>query len=109
MLGVVILRMSPNSSQFTALQQRVEELSQNMQALLQTAQEMLQNIQAFLETPRTNVTVLQDAGNAAAPYADVAASKRLECDGGIARRGGRGIYAVDEGGEETAAESRRQD
>jgi len=37
-------------SQFAALQQSVEELSQSMQALLQSAQEMLQNIQALLET-----------------------------------------------------------
>jgi len=44
------LRTSPKPSQFAALQQSVEELSQNMQALLQAAQEMLQNIQAFLET-----------------------------------------------------------
>ena len=83
-----------------------------MQVLLQTAQEMLQDIQALLQTPRTNVTV-HDAGNAAAPHAadGLAASKRLERDGGSARRGGRGISAVDEGGEETAAEAlaRRQD
>ena len=72
---------------------------------------MLQDIQALLQTPRTNVTV-HDASNAAAPHADgLAASKRLERDGGSARRGGRGISAVDEGGEETAAEAlaRRQD
>ena len=62
---------------------------------------MLQNIQAFLETSDANVPV-QDAGNAA-PHADVAASRRR--DGRSARRGGRGTYAVDEGGEGTVAEA----
>jgi len=85
------------------LQQSVEELSQNMQALLQTAQEMLQNIQAFLERSRTSVTV-QGAANAT-PLAGVAASKRHDGGLGGARRGGRQVYVVDEGGEETVAEA----
>lgn len=101
MPGVANLRTSPKHSQFAALQQSVEELSQNMQALLQTAQEMLQNIQAFLEASHTNVMV-QDAGNAA-PHAGVAAGKRR--DGGSARRGERGIHVIDQGGEETVAAS----
>ena len=106
--GVLIIRTPPKHSQFAALRQSVEELSQNMQTFLQTAQEMLQNIQAFLKTPRTNVTV-KDAGNAAAPHANVAASKRRDGGLGSARRSGRGVYAaVDEGGQETVAEAPRE-
>jgi hypothetical protein len=79
-----------------------------MQALLQTAQEVLQNIQAFLETPRTNVTVLQDAGNAGAPHADVAASKRRDGGLGSARRSGRGIYAAVESSMRVERKQRRK-
>jgi multidrug efflux pump subunit AcrA (membrane-fusion protein) len=52
-------------SQFAALQQSVEELSQSMQALLQTAQEMLQSLQALLEASRVAVQ-----GAASAVHAD---------------------------------------
>lgn len=45
-------------SQFAALQQSVEELSQSMQALLQSAQEMLQNVQALLEASRVAVAAV---------------------------------------------------
>lgn len=96
----------PNLSQFAALQQSVEELSQNMQALLQTAHEMLQSIQAFLETSQATA---QDAGNAA-PHAasDVPTSRSKRRSRRSARRGaGDDIYADfharEGGGEEATA------
>jgi len=94
----------PNLSQFAALQQSVEELSQNMQALLQTAHEMLQSIQSFLETSQATV---QDAGNAA-PHAasDAATSGSKRRSKRSARRGaGDNVYAdfhAREGGGEEA-------
>ena len=97
-----------NLSQFAALQQSVEELSQSMQALLQTAHEMLQSIQTFLETSQATV---QDAGNAA-PHAasDVATSRSKRRRRKSARQSAGDIYANfhahESGGEEaTVAEA----
>ncbi len=80
---------TPHPSQFAALQQSVEELSQNMQALLQSAQDMLQNIQALLEASRAAV---QDAATAvhADADADIGIKRRRRRR---TRRGSGVIYA----------------